>query len=246
MGSGPHGSLSNSGQGNDLAPITHPSGAPEPSDVAVTETFTASQHLAGPADCVGAIDTTSVAGADTHTPYYPGTGIPRPSAQPRRFWNAGHGGETPASTWIVILLSGLSGFLIAGTFSVVSIALAERDPPGHRGPAFDGNGELIAGVACALFFGTIYFTGQFLYRRLGQKAELERVRELRKQHMPLLWLVAGVCVAGRPGMNAYDGTAMPRDWLLLTVGLLILAYSIRGIIIALRSRVPYNWLLSRR
>jgi len=64
--------------------------------------------------------------------------------------------------------------------------------------------------------------------------------------MPLLWLLTGLLVAGQPGMNVYDGKAIPRDWLLLTVGLLILAYSVRGIIIALRSRVPYTWVMSRR
>jgi hypothetical protein len=145
----------------------------------------------------------------------------------------------------VILLSGLSPFLIAGTFMVGAIALAERDPTGHRDPAFDGNKDVIVGFTLAVFFEAIYFTGQLLYRMLGAKAELERVREMRRQHMPLLWLVAGIFVAGQPGMNAYHSMAMPRDWLLLTVGLLILAYSFRGIIIAVRSRVPYTWVLYR-
>ena len=67
------GSPPNSGPGNDFATITRSTGASEPSDVAVTETLIANQHLAGPAEWVGAIDTTSVASADAHTPYYPGT-----------------------------------------------------------------------------------------------------------------------------------------------------------------------------
>ena len=112
------GSLPNSGAGNGFATITHSTCASEPSDVAVTETLMANHRLAGSADFVGAIDTTSVASADGHTPYYPGTRLARPSAQPRRRWNAGPGSKTPACTWFVILLSGLSGFLIAGTFMV--------------------------------------------------------------------------------------------------------------------------------
>ena len=240
------GSQPNSGPGNGFATITHSTCASEPSDVAVTETLMANERLAGSADCVGAIDTTSVASADGHTPYYPGTRLARPSAQPKQRWNAGPGSKTPASTWLVILLSGLSGFLIAGTFMVGAIALAGRDPTGNLDPAFDGNKDVIVGFTCAVFFETIYFTGQLLYRMLGAKAELERVREVRRQHMPLLWLLAGICVTGQPGMNAYHGTAMPRDWLLLTVGLLILAYSLHGIIIAVRSRVPYTWVLYRR
>ena len=239
------GSLPNSGAGNGFATITHSTCASEPSDVAVTEALMANQRLAGSADFVGAIDTTSVASADGHTPYYPGTRLARPSAQPRRRWNAGPGSKTPACTWFVILLSGLSGFLIAGTFMVGAIALAGRDPTGHRASAFDGNMDVIGGFTCAVFFETIYFTGQLLYRMLGAKAELERVREVRRQHMPLLWLVAGIVVAGQPGMNAYHGMALPRDWLLLTVGLLILAYALHGIIIAVRSRVPYTWVLYR-
>ena len=104
---------------------------------------------------------------------------------------------------------------------------------------------MIGWLTCTVFFGSIYLTGQLLYRLLGQKSEMERVQELSRQHMPLLWLLAGIFVAGQPGLKVYHRTAIPRDWLLLTAGMLILAYSVRGIIIVLRSRVPYTRLLSR-
>ena len=43
---------------------------------------------------------------------------------------------------------------------------------------------MISCVTCAVFFGSIYLTGQLLYRMLGQKSEMERVQELSRQHMP--------------------------------------------------------------
>ena len=97
---------------------------PEPSDVAVTETFTASQNIVCPVVCVGSIDTNSTASSDTHTPYDTSTIPVLTPVQLRRLWYRRDGGRTPASTLIVILLSGLSGFLIAGTFFVVAMAIA--------------------------------------------------------------------------------------------------------------------------
>jgi hypothetical protein len=139
---------------------------------------------------------------------------------------------------------GLSGFLIAGAFMAGAIALAGRAPTGHRFPGYDDN--VIVGLSCAIFFETIYFTGQLVYRMLGAKAELALVREVRRQHMSLLWLMVGCLVAGQPGKKAYHGIAMPQDWLLLAIGLLILAYSLHGIIIAVRSRVPFSWVMYGR
>lgn len=246
MSSRPNECLSDDRQVHECAPISRSSDASGPSDVAVTETSTASHHLACPVECVGSIDTKSTASAEAHTPYDTTTIPVLTSVQLRRLWYPKHGGRTRATTLIVILLSGLSGFLIAGTFLLVAMAIAEPDPIARRRPAFEGNMEMIGWFTCTIFFGSIYFTGQLLYRMLGQKSELEQVQELSRQHMPLLWLIAGLYVAGQPGMNVYHGTAIPRDWLLLTVGLPILAYSVRGVFIAVRSRVPYAWLLSRR
>jgi hypothetical protein len=246
MGNQPHESLSDYGQANELAPISPSSDATEPTDVAVVETIIASPHLACPVEFADLIDTSSIASSNAHTPYDTSTIPVLTSVQLRRLWYPSHGGRTRATTLIVILLSGLSGFLTAGTFLVVAMAIAAPDPPARRRLTFEGNMEMIGWFTCVAFFGSIYLTGQLLYRMLGQKAELERVQELSRQHMPLLWFVAGLYVAGQPGMNVSHGKAIPRDWLLLTVGLLILAYSVRGILIAVRSRVPYTWLLSRR
>ena len=66
MGSQPHESLSDDRQVNEIAPISRFSDASEPSNVAVTETFTGSQYLACAAGCVGSINTDSTTSSDTH------------------------------------------------------------------------------------------------------------------------------------------------------------------------------------
>ncbi len=59
-------------------------------------------------------------------------------------------------------------------------------------------------------------------------------------------LIAGTYFAFSPSMNVAGGTAMPRDWLLLSVELVILGFAIHGIILALWNGVRYTSLLHRR
>ena len=147
------------------------------------------------------------------------------------------------------MLSGLAGVLAAGTFTAITVSLAERDParqvPTRPAPLDDSYGR--DGFATILiFFGTMYFAGDFLYGMLGQKADQQQFRLLRRNHLPLVGLIAGACVAFSLSMNVARGRAMLRDWLLLSVGLVILAYAIHGIILALWNQVPYTSLLRRR
>ena len=114
----------------------------------------------------------------------------------------------------------------------------------HRSPSTDDS--YLGLTTCFIFFGTIFVTAEFLYGRLGQRAEQQRVKLLKEQYLPLPALLAGVEVAYPRFLNLARGTISPIDLLLLFVGLLFLAYAIPGVILALRSRVPYGQVMSRR
>jgi hypothetical protein len=207
--------------------------APARSNELVLEASAAMHASGNPADWVAEIDTTSVTDADASRIVWPDAPMVR----------------TPLSAFFVALLAGLAGVLAAGTFMAITVSLAERDPSRQlpTDPAvLDGNYGRDGFTTILIFFGTMYFAGDVLYGMLGHKAEQQQVRLLRRNHLPLVGLIAGACVAFSPSMNVARGTAMPRDWLLMSVGLVILAYSIHGIILAIRNRVPYTSLLYRR
>jgi hypothetical protein len=205
--------------------------------------------LAESGNWVDRIDTATVTDPDAGSTYYPGTSIVRSRPAMGRDWTSAAGGRTPRISWIVALLSGLSGFAAAGIFMLSAISLAERGfarPLPPRASGMDSDEASITGTTCLILFGTIYLTGDFLYGRLGNKAEQQRVREVRRQHLPLIALLGGVSVACRPILNVVRRAEKPLDWLLLSVGLLILAYAIPGIVNAIRSRVPYTQVMYRR
>jgi hypothetical protein len=149
---------------------------------------------------------------------------------------------------MVALLSGLAGTLVSGLFMAAAFSLEEPKaalPPGGGQLVRDDRSAGVTATTCLLFFGTVYLTGEILYRRLGEKSELIRVKELRRQHLPLVGLLAGAAVSYWPFMQVVHGKAKPLDWLLLSVGVLFLVGSIPGLIQAFQSRVPYSWLRSR-
>jgi hypothetical protein len=193
------------------------------------------------------IDTSALTDSEATKAFYP----PQENTGPGSgtFWNDAVNGKSHRVSWIVALLSGLAGTLVSGLFMAAAMSLEEPTPvlrpPGGRLVRDDRSAGVTA-TTCLLFFGTVYLTGEILYRRLGEKSELIRVKELRRQHLPLIGFLAGAAVSYWPFMQVVHGTAKPLDWLLLSVGLLFLVGSIPGLFLALRSRVPYRWLLSRK
>ena len=233
MGIDTLGNSSDSSKRWNSDPITPDSSTPARSNELALEASAATHAPENPADWVAEIDTTSVTDADASRIVWPDAPIVR----------------TPAISFFVALLSGLAGVLAAGTFMAISVSLAERDPARQlptRPAVLDDSYGRDGFATVLIFFGTMYFAGDFLYSMLGHQAERQQVRLLRRNHLPLVGLIAGAYVAFSPSLNVARGTAMPRDWLLLSVGLLILAYAIHGIILAIWNQVPYTWLLHRR
>jgi hypothetical protein len=192
------------------------------------------------------IDTSALTDSEATKAFYP----PKGNTGPRSgiFWNDAESGKSPRASWMVALLSGFAGTLVSGLFMAAAFSLEEQTPvlrpPGGQLVGDDRSAGVTA-TTCLLFFGTVYLTGEILYRRLGEKSELIRVKELRRQHLPLIGLLAGAAVSYWPFMQIVQKTARPLDWLLLSVGLLFLVGSITGLIQAFQSRVPYSWLRSR-
>jgi hypothetical protein len=103
------------------------------------------------------------------------------------------------------------------------------------------------GVFCVLFFGTTYATGMALYRFFGDAQGYLVVSANAGQHMPLLFLLAGVCLAGLHGSKVLGGNSRVVDWLMFAFGLALLALSAWGLFRAiLVHRRFYQWFYGLR
>ena len=183
---GERGSSAEASNAKKSEPVTSTSSVPAITDVLITADTVAKQVLGDHGNWVVEIDTSTVTGADISTSFYPETSIVRAG-----FW-MGH-------PWIVAVFSSLSGFLAAGIFMATALSLEGRDPA-RQLPARRGDDNPIVATSLLIFFGTIYFTGEFLYGKLGNKAEHRRVQELRKQHLPLIGLT-GRCLRFLPAIH---------------------------------------------
>jgi hypothetical protein len=210
------------------------------------EESAAKRAPADSANWTAEIDTSALTDSEATKPFYP---IREPSSSATgRVWNEAVSGRTPRSSWTAALYSGFAGALVSGLFMATAISLEEPRavvPPPGAPSVLDNRSASVIATTCLLFFGTVYLTGELLYRRLGEKSEQMRLRELRRQHLPLVGFLAGACVAYWPFTYVVHGTAKPLDWLILSVGLLFLVGSIPGLIVAFRSKVSYSWLRSR-
>jgi hypothetical protein len=162
------------------------------------------------------------------------------------------GYRTPHSRQILILvLSALAGVIVSGIYMWGTILSDD-------GPAAPVRGNVVRHIqtpeesasiliTCVLFFGTVYATGMALYRYFGDTEGYTVVSANAGQHMPLVFLVAGGALAGVHGTEVYEGRGRVFDWLMLAIGLGLLAISAWGLYRAtVVNRQFYRWFYGLR
>jgi hypothetical protein len=152
---------------------------------------------------------------------------------------------------LILVLSALAGCTVAGIYLWAVLlrpevpALPAQGEVVHSSP----DPEVITGVVvCSLlFFGTTYATGMALYRYFGDAEGYLVVSANAGQHMPLVFLMAGGALAGPHGMKIHGGSGRGVDWLMLAIGLGLLAISVCGLYRAIVvHRKFYQWFYGLR
>jgi len=152
---------------------------------------------------------------------------------------------------LILVLSALTGFIVAGIYLWCTFSIPDEHAPPARGNVVrhERTPEEYASsvVTCVLFFGTIYATGMALYRYFGDTDGYTVVSANGGQHMPLLFLMAGGALAGVHGTKVYWGRGRAFDWLMLAIGLGLLAISVWGLYRAtVVNREFYRWFYRSR
>lgn len=126
--------------------------------------------------------------------------------------------------YLVLTVSVLIGSVVAVGFFVLSLKLRPFAPQG--GPPAREEIELLLFEACVVFYAVIYFTGQSLYRILGDQANEQAVENTSRFHMAVLHFLAG------SGLVALGiKTLAERRWILTDLvsgglGLVLLLWSL--------------------
>ena len=152
---------------------------------------------------------------------------------------------------LILVLSVLAGILVSGFYFWATL-------PRINVPALPANGGVVrraqtpeefaaTGVCCVLFFGTTYATGMALYRFFGDAEGYLVVSANAGQHMPLLLLLAGACLAGLHGPKVLGGSGRVVDWLMCATSVALLALSAWGLFRAIFvHRKFYRWFYGSR
>jgi hypothetical protein len=148
------------------------------------------------------------------------------------------GSRTPSPRQhLILVLSALAGILVSGIYFWATL-------PWTNEPAVPANGGVVRraqtpeefaaiAVCCVLFFGATYGTGMALYRYFGDAEGYLVVSANAGQHIPLLLLLAGACLAGLHGPKVLNGGGRVVDWLMSATALGLLALSAWGLYRAL-------------
>jgi hypothetical protein len=148
---------------------------------------------------------------------------------------------------LILVLSALAGVIVSGIYFWAAMPGTDVPPVPARGvahqpaPPRPEEGTFLM-VCCVLFFAAIYATGMALYRYFGDAQGYLVVSANAGQHMPLLLLAAGGCLVGLHGTNVIGGSSRVVDWLMLAIGLALLALSAWGLYRAMVvHRRFYRW-----
>jgi hypothetical protein len=167
--------------------------------------------------------------------------------RPMHPFRAGYRTPAPRQN-LILVLSVLAGFTVCGVYIYLSMPPWPNNVPARpasRDFFSDENATLLIGIV--LFFGTIYATGMGLYRYVGDPEGGRVVSANAGQHMPLLFLLAGGLLSFRHGEKVLARSGRDVDWLLLAIGLALLALSAWGLYRAtVVHRTFYQWFYGLR
>jgi hypothetical protein len=166
-------------------------------------------------------------------------------------YSAGYRTPSPRQN-LILVLSALAGVIVAGIYFAAARPDSEVRPvpaqgvvrqPQPRSPEL----STFLIVCCVLFFAATYGTGMALYRYFGDAEGYLVVSATAGQHMPLLLLLAGGTLAGLHGMKVDGGSGRVVDWLMLAIGLALLALAFWGLYRAfVVHRKFYRWFYGPR
>jgi hypothetical protein len=161
-------------------------------------------------------------------------------------FSAGYRTPSPRQN-LILLLSALAGVIVSGIYFAAALPGPDVPPVPAQGlvgqPTAPSPEVLAFLMVCSmLFFAGTYATGMALYRYFGDAEGYLVVSATAGQHMPLLLLLAGGGLAGLHGMKVVGGSGRVVDWLMLAIGLALLAASAWGLYRAIFvHRKFYRW-----
>ena len=152
---------------------------------------------------------------------------------------------------LILVLSALAGVIVAGLYMWAAMPTPDVPAPRARGHVVRHEKTpqeyAFSVMVVVLFFGTTYATGMALYRHFGDTEGYTVVSANAGQHMPLLFLLAAGALAGMHGSNVYGRHGRVIDWLLLAIGIGLLAIAVWGLYRAtVVHREFYRWFYGSR